>query len=62
MSSNPKTPRTVEEMIDRLVDVTERFPDGLVPYGESVIPTHTLSLDLCQRIVALEKVVNSGNQ
>jgi sRNA-binding protein len=62
MSDNPKTPPTLEAMIDCITDLAERFPNALIPYGESVIPTHTLFLDLCQRIVALEKVVNSGNQ
>jgi hypothetical protein len=49
------TPDRVGDMIARIQDLMQRFPDGKVPYEHSLPLTHEFILELCERVVTLEK-------
>lgn len=58
MSNNPKSPSTVEEMVEAINHIFTKYPKGkLVPFEDSVMPTHEFFLDLCQGLIAIEKAV-----
>lgn len=58
MSFNAKTPPTVDAMVEAIEHIFTTYPKGeLVPYHDSIIPTHEFFLDLCQRLIAVEKAV-----
>jgi hypothetical protein len=60
MSDNPKTPPTVEAMADAIEHIFKTYSKGeLVPYEDSIIPTHEFFLDLCQRLLAVEHVLSN---
>ena len=56
--SEPHRPANVEVMIERIKEKLEKYPDGRVPYEDSIMLTTEVFLDLCERLVALEKKVN----
>ena len=55
--SEPHRPSTVERIIGEIKDQKEKYPDGKVPYWDGIILTNEVFLDLCERLVALEKKV-----
>lgn len=50
-----KQPRTIEEMLSALYELDRKFPRwNDVPYEESVMLSHSLIADLCERVYLLE--------
>lgn len=61
MTNGYKTPPTVEAMADAIEHIFKTYSKGeLVPYEDSIIPTHEFFLDLCQRLITVEKAVQDG--
>jgi|Wag4MinimDraft_6_1082665.scaffolds.fasta_scaffold115947_3 hypothetical protein len=56
----PTKPFTVEKMIEHIKRLLSEYPDGQIPYEECIIPSHDFFLDFCERLVALEKMVEGG--
>ena len=53
-------PDNLELMVAQIEKLLEKYPDGKVPYEASIIPTHKLFLNLCQRVIALEKALTAN--
>lgn len=50
-----KQPRTIEEMLSALYELDKQFPRWHdVPYEESIMLSHSLIADLCERVYLLE--------
>ena len=49
-------PKTIEEMLQALADLSERYPrfQG-VPYEDSTLMSHEFVRDICSRIIELEQ-------
>jgi hypothetical protein len=55
MREAPVRPKGVEELLDVVDVLLEKYPNGLVPYEESVVLTHELIHNICERLLATEK-------
>ena len=55
-----RRPMTVDTMIEQLTRLIDKYHEDSIPYEESITPTHTFILDLCERLVAVEDRLNNG--
>ncbi len=58
MAYDAKTPPTVDAMVEAIEHIFSTYSKGeLVPYHDSIIPTHEFFLDLCQRLLTVEQIL-----
>jgi hypothetical protein len=51
--------RPVEQMIETIIALHKKYPDGRIPFEESPVLSSQVFLDLCERVTALEAALKA---